>query len=148
MGTSDGRILGTQKIVDRGSATYLWNLVILGDGYQESEMNKYHTDVNNFIQDLQGQAPFDDPAIWQSINIYRVDVASNDSGADDPQQTPNPEPNASPFCQGGLGTEARTYFDASYCFDGQIRRLLSVNESTALMVASDEVPEMDQTLVY
>ena len=138
MGTSDGRILSTTKVVNHGSADTRWNLVILGDGYQESEINKYRTDVNSFISSLQNEPPFDEDDIWQTINIYRVDVASNESGADDPKE---------PATCGGTGNTANTYFDATFCFDNVNRRLLSVNQTTALMVAIDEVPEVHQVLV-
>jgi hypothetical protein len=135
MGTSDGRVISTTQVINHGSADTRWNLVILGDGYQESEISKYHTDVNNFVNYLQSQPPFGDADIWQLINIYRVDVASTDSGADDPAAC------------GGTDNKADTYFDATFCFDNINRRLLSVNQSTALMVAINEVPEMHQTLV-
>ena len=132
MGTSDGSIIGTTKIVDHGLSADRWNLVILGDGYQASELTKYHTDVDGFVQQMQFTPPFGD--VWSAINIYRVDVTSTDSGADDPASC------------GGTGNIAATYFDASFC-NNNIRRLLLVNTGTALSVAISQVPEMHQTLV-
>ena len=34
MSASDGYVVGTTKIVDHGSDSVRWNLVILGDGYR------------------------------------------------------------------------------------------------------------------
>ena len=58
MTTSDGIILGLTKVVDHGPAASRWNLVVLGDGYQNSEIGTYHNDVQNFIDYLNHTAPF------------------------------------------------------------------------------------------
>ena len=54
-----------------------------------------------------------------AINVFRVNVSSTDSGADDP------------VSGGGTGATARTYFDSSFGGNG-IRRLLVCNNTTAL----------------
>ncbi len=133
MSTSDGTILGTTKIVDHGPATSRWNLVILGDGYRSSEMTKYHTDVQNLIDAMYATPPFDE--LWCGINVYRVDVASTDSGADDPTA-----------CSGS-GATVNTYFDATFCGDGQIQRLLTCNNTTARSVAMAQVPQFHMVMV-
>jgi hypothetical protein len=130
--TSDGIVIGTTKVVDHGPPALRWNLLILGDGYTRRQLPKYHVDVDNFVSHFNATVPFDQ--MWDAINIYRVDIASTDSGADDP--TP---------C-GGSGKTARTYLDASFCHNG-IRRLLTVNSGTALSVAIAQVPEMHSTMV-
>ena len=136
MTTADGSLLGTTKIVDHGPAASRWNLVILGDGYQASEMTKYHNDVQNFVNTLYATAPFDQ--LWCGINIYRVDVTSTDSGADDPSTCGDGST--------GSGATPRTYFDASFCNSG-IRRLLEVNNGTVLSVAAAQVPQVQMTMV-
>ncbi|MDQ6907016.1 MAG: M64 family metallo-endopeptidase, partial [Chloroflexota bacterium] len=136
MGVGDGTILGTTKIVDHGSATSRWNMVILGDGYQASEINQYHADVQNFVNTLYNTAPFN--RVWCGINIHRVDVTSTDSGADDPATCGDGS--------GGSGVTARTYFDASFCNSG-IRRLLEVDSASARSVALAQVPQMNMTMV-
>lgn len=138
MGTSDGQILGTTKIVDHGPAAVRFNFVIMGDGYQAGEMTHYHTDVQNFVDTLYATAPFDQ--LWGGINIYRVDVTSTDSGAYDP-------PTCSDGSTGTSTTPPKTYFDATFCSGGNIRRLLTVNNSTALSVAAAQVPQVLMTLV-
>jgi hypothetical protein len=132
MTTADGNVLGTTKIVDNGPASRRWNLVILSEGYRSTEMNQFATDVRSFVDAFFATAPFD--GLQCAINVYRVDVTSTDSGADDPTAC------------AGTGATRRTYFDASYCNNG-IRRLLLANAQTARTVANAQVPQWHQVLV-
>jgi hypothetical protein len=131
--TADGTVLGATKIRDQGPASTHWNLVFMGDGYRSGELSQYRGDVDNAVAVLLSTAPFDARA--ELINAYRVDVTSTDSGADDPAA-----------CFGGTGATARTYFDASFC-NKNIRRLLTVDDFTPLLVANDQVPEWDVVVV-
>ncbi|WP_247538647.1 IPT/TIG domain-containing protein [Ralstonia pseudosolanacearum] len=134
MSTADGSVIGVTKIVDHGPDASRWNLVILGDGYQSAELATYASDALNFANTLAATAPFN--TVWSAVNVHRVDVSSTDSGADDPAGA----------C-GGTGATAHTYFDATFCHGGQIRRLLSVDNTSALNVARAQVPQMTMTLV-
>ncbi|HVJ50824.1 MAG TPA: M64 family metallopeptidase [Aliidongia sp.] len=131
MTTSDGYVLGTHKIVDHGSNAQRYNIVMLGDGYQSTEMAKYATDVQGFIDLLRSTAPYTD--LWCGINFFRIDVVSTDSGADDPGTCGDGTT--------GSGATPRTYFDATFCGDGGTRRLLTCNDDTAHDLAVAQVPE-------
>jgi hypothetical protein len=133
MTTADGSIKGVTKIVDHGPDVSRWNLVILGDGYQDAELVTFATDAQTFANTLSTTPPFD--SLWPRINVHRIDVASTDSGADDPAAC------------GGTGATARTYFDATFCGDGTIQRLLTVDAASAASVASTQVPQMQMTIV-
>jgi len=137
MTTSDGSIAGLQKIVDHGSNSLRYNIVILGDGYQASELPQYAADVQSFIDTFAATAPYD--TLWGGINVHRVDVVSTDSGADDPGTCGDRST--------GSGATPRTYLDATFCGDGNIRRLLTCNVSTALSTAQTQVPEVHMTMV-
>jgi hypothetical protein len=132
MTTADGLIIGTTAVLNHGSPSQRWNIVILGDGYRQNEISKYSNDVQDLINHLKNTRPFDE--LWNAINIYRVDVTSTDSGADDPAAC------------GGTGATPATYFDASFCNSG-IRRALVVNNTTAITVANQQIPEWDVILV-
>ncbi|MBH1938793.1 hypothetical protein I5Q34_31810 [Streptomyces sp. AV19] len=132
MGTGDGAVVGTTKIVDNGPATVRWNLVIMGDGYQNAQLGQFATDTQNFVNTLFATAPF--TALRSAVNVYRVDVRSTDSGADDPAAC------------GGTGATARTYFDAAFCNNGA-RRLLTVDTGTALTAAGNAVPQWNMVMV-
>ncbi|WP_254906215.1 M64 family metallopeptidase [Paraburkholderia youngii] len=134
MTTADGAVIGVSKFIDHGPDVSRWNLVILGDGYQRAELATYATDARNFANAVAGTAPFNE--MWSAVNVHRVEVSSTDSGADDPAGVCN-----------GTGATARTYFDATFCEGGQIRRLLSVDAATALNVARTQVPQTNMTVV-
>ncbi len=134
MTRNDGLVLGTTKVVDNGPRSLRFNLVIMGDGYQATEMANYASNVSQFVNTMLTTPPFDE--VGNTINVYRVDVISTDSGADDPSTS---------SCAGS-GTTARTYFDASFCTGG-LRRALTVDNSTAVLTALSEVPEAHAVLV-
>ena len=132
MSTSDGQVIGMTQVVNHGAASQRWNLVILSEGYQQSQLPQFHTDVQNFIGTLLQTPPFDELSC--AMNIYRIDVASTDSGADDPTAC------------GGTGAAPRTYFDASFCNSG-IQRLLEVNDTTVHTVVNAQLPQAHMIMV-
>jgi hypothetical protein len=135
MSASDGHVVGATKVVDHGPDNVRWNLVIVGDGYRASELANYHTHVQSFLNRLSTTPPFNE--LFCGMNVYRIDVVSTDSGADDPG------------CAGGPAVTANTYFDATFCsmFAGSpLDRLLTVNDALALSVANTHVPLKHQVV--
>ena len=132
MSTADGRVVATTKIVDNGPAETRWNVVLLAEGYRDQELPAFGDYATQFASKLLATPPFD--RLTPAINVYRVDVASTDSGADDPTTC------------GGPGIVARTYFDASFCNQG-IERGLQVDIGTALAVADQAVPQHAMVMV-
>lgn len=133
MTTSDGRVVGTTQIVDHGPAAVRWNIAIMGDGYQEAQLPQYAADVRAIVDTLLATAPFD--SLERGINIFRIDVASTDSGAADPAGC------------GGTGARPRTYFDSTFCGDGRNQRLLVANNRTVLLTAAAQVPQFHLAIV-
>lgn len=137
MSRSDGYVVASHKIVDHGPNSQRFNLVILGDGYRASELPQFATDTENFINLLRATDPY--PDLWCGFNIFRIDVVSTESGADDPGTCGDGS--------AGSGATPRTYFDSTFCSDGNVRRLLSCNDDTAQDVANLYVPENHFTMV-
>jgi hypothetical protein len=137
MGASDGFVFSSVKVVDHGDDALRFSIVILGDGYRASELTKFHTDVDNFVSTLRATAPF--PDIWCALNIHRVDVVSTDSGADDPGTCGD--------MSAGSGAQPATFFDATFCGDGQVRRLLTCNTTQAKATAQSIVANPGMTMV-
>jgi hypothetical protein len=133
MSKSDGSVIGTTQILNNGSPIYRFNIVLLSDGYQSSQLGQYAADAQSFVNRLSRTPPFH--LMMNSINVFRVDVSSIDSGVDDPTEC------------GGTGATARTYFDATLCSYGKIQRLCGVNTATALEVASAQVPHYNLAVV-
>jgi IgA peptidase M64 len=132
MSKADGRVVGTTQIVDHGSAALRWNIAIMGDGYRQAELGKYAADVTALVGIFLAAPPFD--TLQQGINVFRIDVASKESGAGDPTAC------------GGTGAAPRTFFNATFCNNG-IRRLLVVNDKTALATAAAQVPAFHLAIV-
>jgi hypothetical protein len=132
MGINDGMVIGTTKIVDRGDPADRFNLVILAEGYRQGELGVFTGEADKFVRALFNTPPYDQHSC--AINVYRVDVASTDSGADDP------------VACGGTGATPATYFDASFC-GGGVPRALVCNTALALSVAGAQVPEFHSVQV-
>jgi hypothetical protein len=132
---SDGTPLGRTKIVDHGPDSQRYNIVIVGDGYTAAQMAQYASDVDSIVAGMRATPPFDE--LWCGINVYRVDVTSTDSGADDPATCGDGST--------GSGATPRTYFDASFCNNGA-RRLLLADATTTKAVAQAQVPAVHFTL--
>jgi len=130
MGTGDGTVLGTTKIHDSGPDDHRFNIVLLAEGFQNTtnDQNDFNNRCNDFVTTLLDEPWFD--SLMNAINIHRVNIGSTDQGADDPAT-----------CAGGAGTTADTYFDATYCGDGQIQRLLTADWGLVRDTCDDEVPE-------
>jgi hypothetical protein len=106
--------------------------VVLGDGYTAAQLPQYAADVTRFCDALLATSPFE--ATSAAINLFRVDVTSTDSGADDPAAC------------GGTGATAATFFDAAFCNSGT-RRLLKVNQTTAIETLNSQVPAWTAAVV-
>jgi len=136
VGTSDGFVQGKFKIVDHGPDSLRYNIVILGDGYTSAQINQYKTDVDNLVSTIRVTAPFNE--LWCGVNVYRVDVVSTDSGADDPVNCGDGST--------GSGATPQTFFDARFCGDGNARRLLVIDTTLAQQTAQAQVPAVHFTL--
>jgi hypothetical protein len=136
MGTADGAVGATTKIVDHGPDSARWTLVILAEGFRAGEMDRFHLAAESFVTKLFETQPF--RQMWCAINVHRVDVSSTDSGADEPAHCGDGTV--------GSGVVARTYFDATFCV-ANTGRLLAGSDSRALVTAQTAVPQVNATVV-
>ncbi len=120
MGKRDGSVLGVTKIVDNGRDAFRFTILLMPDGYTAAEMSTWHADAQSFVDTLLVTAPFSDYDLTCAVNVHRFDVVSDESGADDPQCT----------IGGGAGVKVKTYFDATFCSDGDNRRTMEVDSGT------------------
>ena len=137
MGASDGAVVGLTKIVDAGPPEKRWNLVIVAEGYRKVELPKFAIDAKSVADRLLGEPPFTRPEIRRAINIYRLDVRSKQSGADQPR------------CRdgGGTGAMAATFFDARFCVDGINQRLLAGDSALAIKTVAKKLKQWHQIMV-
>jgi IgA Peptidase M64 len=132
MSTADGAVIGTTQIFGAAPRNRAFNVVMLADGFTNAQQNDFNNACNAFVTAFRATPPYDE--LSPAINVFRVNVSSTDSGADDP------------VAGGGTGATARTYFDSSFG-GNNIRRLLVCNATTALTVAAAQVPEFSVVLV-
>ncbi|WP_223183578.1 MULTISPECIES: M64 family metallopeptidase [unclassified Streptomyces] len=132
MTTSDGSVQGHTQIHGTAPRNRAFTLVLLGDGFTTTQQTAFNTACTDFVSALTSTPPFDRSG--RSVNIWRVNVTSTDSGADDPASA------------GGTGATARTYFDSTFGANG-IRRLLVCDNTTVLQTAAAQVPEFTAAIV-
>lgn len=128
MSTSDGRVLGLTQISGNASPATAFNVLLMAEGFTDAEQGTFETTCDAFAQTFMQAAPFD--ALADRINIFRLGIASAESGADVPNQ----------------GLTRRTFFDASFG-RGAMERLLVCNNTTALDTASRQLPQFGVAIV-
>jgi hypothetical protein len=110
----------------------------MGDGYQDSELTKFANDVQNITTDLFQTTPFKEYAAF--FNSYRIEVPSNESGADHPGNATDVTEPAHEI------KNVDTYFGSTFDFAG-IHRLLVPSNGPAFSVLANNVPDYDQGFV-
>lgn len=104
-------------ILNNGSSATHMDYVFIGDGYTAAEMDKWHADAQKVINGFLADPLFN--ANRASMNIHRVDVASNQSGVDEIDK----------------GIYRDTAMDAQFaCYN--IERLLCVDSTKATNIAA------------
>jgi hypothetical protein len=80
--------VGCTKIRDTGDDANRLIVVILGDGYTEDDLEagSFAGHVEAFLKDLSAEPPWD--VMLPVANVYRIDIASNESGADYEDNSP------------------------------------------------------------
>ncbi len=97
------------------------DMVFLGDGYTAGELSTTYTaNVNGLVDYLFNGGQVTDPfgRYRNFFNVYKVNVASAQAGADDPAN----------------GTQVSTALNATYRFDGVTDRLLYISDSLGFSV--------------
>ncbi|MGW8256666.1 MAG: M64 family metallopeptidase [Thermoguttaceae bacterium] len=106
-------------IVEHGPSSNRVNVFFLGDGYTATDIaaGTYNTHVQNYVNYMFANSVNSDPfyRYRNFFNLYKVNVVSNESGADEPQN----------------GIYKDTALDATYRYDGVTDRLLYINSSKA-----------------
>jgi hypothetical protein len=121
---ADGTVTTLQET---GPAAKRYDLVFVGDGYRASEMQLFHDQAAAQWASIKKRQPF--AALATSFNVWLVDVASQDSGADN--ETP--------------GAVRNTALGANFFCNG-IERLLCANATKAREFAQ-QAPGADQIAI-
>lgn len=79
---SDISVVSLQK---KGEPAKKVDLLILGDGYNRDEMDRFRRDVERFTEDLFDVSPFKEHR--NDFNVWAIEVASQESGSDQPHKS-------------------------------------------------------------
>ena len=108
-------------ILNNGTTASKMDFVFIGDGYTAAEMSKWRSDAQQVIDAFKA-----DPLLAANlgkINIHRVDIASNQSGVDQPD----------------YGIYVDTAMDGAFnC--ANIARLLCVDDNKVISIVSKVLP--------
>lgn len=118
MGISDGTVQGMTTLVNNGPNDQRHNIVFVAEGFTATEQSDFNDRCDEIVNKLQSEAWFAE--LGSAINIHRLNVASDESGTDDPATCGDGS--------SGSGTSVATYFDSTFC-NNSIRRCLSGDES-------------------
>lgn len=115
------------------------NIVILSDGYQATEFDKFITDATSFSNAMFTQEPFKEYTNY--FNVYAIKVPSNESGADHPA-------NATDVTEPVFPAATKdTYFNTSFDTAGFHRLLYTYSSSLIYNVLANSFPEYDQPII-
>ena len=109
-----------KTVISNGTTETRYDIVILGDGYQLTEEAQFDSDVAAFLTSLFQKEPYLTFSAY--YNVHTVFRASQDSGADRPDETPP--------------VYVNTVYDATYNYGGTARCLYIQNQSAALADAA------------
>ncbi len=132
---TEREIFPVTNIMVNGDNSSRVNIVFLGDGYKQNQMNDYISDVQDVSSALFNTAPYSNYINY--FNVYAIEVPSEDSGTD--------HPGTAPDC-GGYNNDifyADTYFDSSFDLYNIHRLLYIQDQSAAFDVLADNMPDWD-----
>jgi hypothetical protein len=142
--------LAVASTASTGSPANRLDLLVIGDGYTDAEQADFEADAAAIEQSFLGVSPY---APYRSyVNLHRLFVPSQQSGADHPPYDPACSSNDPTCCADPdagndplAGSYVNTAFDARFCAFN-IHRLL-VTDPSKVLVAAGAVPDADHVLV-
>jgi hypothetical protein len=132
MASAQKQVLGQTFTVDtilyQGDVDYPINLVILGDGFLESEMQDFRNLAEDYADLLFTVVPF--IKFKSFFNAFSISTPSNEQGAaTDPDNLID------------------NYFGSTFGFAGIDRLLVPTNNARVVSVLADNLPEYDQVFM-
>ena len=122
-----------------GKSEKFINIVILPDGYQESELAKFKTDAEAFVNVFFTVPPFDRYSNY--FNVLIVNVPSNESGADHPGTASDVTEPAH------IVEDVDNYFGSTFDYYEIHRLLVPLQIGKIFSVLANNVPLYDQAII-
>ena len=132
-------VFPVNNILVNGPNSSRINIVFMGDGYTQNQMDLFIADVHEVTDELFNEVPYENYKNF--FNVYAIEVPSNESGTD--------HPGTAPDCGGDVNNVffADTYFDCA--FDQyNIHRLIVIQDyAAAYNVLADNLPQWDVAFI-
>lgn len=128
-----------ETIYNSGDDEKRINLVILSDGYQESELAQFIVDATSFSDELFSQRPFLEYKNY--FNVYAIKVPSNESGADHPGTATDVNEPVHPVI------DVDNYFGSTFDYANIHRLLVPVKTGVLNAVLANNFPLYDQVII-
>ena len=120
-------------VIDNGPSSNRVDIVVMGDGYTSTDISNgiYSGHLSSSLDFMLNPGSNQDPfyRYRKFFNAHRIDVISNESGADSPPD----------------GIFRDTALDASYYWDGSTERLLGIDKAKANAVLNSQLVGTDIT---
>lgn len=133
------QVFEVDTIWQSGSIENRINFVVLGDGYQASELTKFVTDAQNFANELFNETPFKEYKNF--FNVFAIKVPSNESGASHPGTAIDTVEPVIPV------VEVDNYFGSTFDALGIHRLLIPTNSVAITNVLATNFPMYDQVMI-
>ncbi|RPI43962.1 MAG: T9SS C-terminal target domain-containing protein, partial [Bacteroidetes bacterium] len=124
----EAQVFYVDTILYRGSPDTFINMVVLGDGYLESQMEEFSTHADSIISALFRLTPFRNYRRY--FNAFSIHVPSGQQGA-----AMHPD------------SLIDNYFGSTFNYAGIERLLVPVRESRIISVLADNFPRYDQVIM-
>jgi hypothetical protein len=137
VGANDGSVLAFRQLMNNGSNSLRYNIVLVSDGYTQAEIPLFQAHCRGFLRKLFWTAPFS--SLRCTFNVFALEVSSTASGVDDPLLCGD--------MSTGSGAMPATYFDATMCGGGRIRRAMTVDSGLVRNRVAGFLPQVHSILV-
>ena len=135
-----GQVFQVDTLLMNGPIDKRINLVILGDGYTQSQLPQFYQDAQNLSQQIFFTSPL---AEYQSyFNVFSINVPSVESGVSHPNTASDcPASSSHPFAN------INNYFGSQFDYYGIHRLLVATNTSAISAVLANNFPMYDQVFI-
>lgn len=130
MGATDGTVQGLNTILNNGPNSSRMNVVLVAEGFTAAQQTTFNNLCDDFVTAVQAEYWY--PLFGDAINVHRLNVASTDSGTDQPATCPDGAT--------GSGATPATYFDAHFC-NSDIWRCLSGDYALVRSTLDAQLPQ-------
>lgn len=134
-----GQKFDVDTIYNSGPVASRINFVILPDGYQANEMDKFRSDVQGFIDKFLSTPPYTNYRHY--FNFYAVRVPSLESGADHPGTALDVSEPVQPVIA------VNNYFSSTFDYSSIHRLVLPTDFVKVYQVVADNFPLYDHIIV-